>query len=130
MKSTIKDWLKVTVLLLDEAAAVAVVLLALRFFEVEIPLSVAIVGALALGALIFIIHRAVIPSFHRQHVTGREGMLGQTGQVTETLAPKGTVRVGDEIWQARTAGEDIKTGEEIEITGLSGLTLTVKRKED
>jgi membrane-bound ClpP family serine protease len=130
MKNTVKDWLKVTVLLLDEAAAVVVVLLALWYFKVKIPVTAAVIGGLTLGVLIFVIHRAVIPSFHKKQVTGREGMLGQSGWVTETLAPKGTVRIGDETWRAVTEGADIKAGEEIEIVGLNGLTLTVKRKEE
>ncbi len=130
MKSTVKDWLKVTALLLDEAAAVALVWLALWYFEVVIPLPVIILGGLALGGLIFIIHRAVIPSFHRKQVTGSEGMLGQLGQVSEPLKPKGTVRVGGESWRAVSFGETINAGEEIEVVALNGLTLTVKRKED
>lgn len=130
MKNAIKDWLKIMVLLLDEAAAVVLVLLALWYFEVDIPLTAAIIGGLALGALIFIIHKAVIPTFHRKQVTGREGMLGQPGQVTEALTPKGAVRIGDETWQAKSDGEPILAGEEIEVVKLEGLTLTVKRKEN
>ena len=128
MKSTVKDWLKVLVLLLDEAVVVAVVFLILWALEIKIPLPVVIPVALVLGALVFIIHKAVIPTFHKKRVTGSEGMIGLKGEVTQPLTPIGTVRVGSEYWKARTVGEDIAAGEEVEILGLEGLTLKVKRK--
>lgn len=126
MKSTIKDWLKVLVLLLDESAAVALVFLVLWVFEIEIPLSVAIVMALALGALIFVIHKAVIPTFHQKQITGSEGMIGMKGRVIKPLTPKGVVRVGDESWKAKSSGEYIEIGQEVEVVGVEGLTLKVR----
>jgi membrane-bound ClpP family serine protease len=128
MKSTIKDWLKVMVLLLDEAIVVGLVLLVLWALGIKIPLLIAIPVALLLGALIFVIHKAVIPTFHRKRITGSEGMIGLKGEVTQPLTPLGIVRVGDEYWKARAVAENIAVGEEVEILGLDGLTLRVSRK--
>jgi len=129
MKSTVKDWLKVMVLLLDEAVVVGLVLLVLWVLEIEIPLPIAIPVALLLGALIFIIHKAIIPTFHKKKITGSEGMIGLKGTVIKPLTPVGAVRVGDEYWKAKSVGENIAAGEEVEILGLSGLTLMVKPGE-
>ena len=129
MRRTIKDWLIILVLLLDEAIAVAVVFLVLWALGIEIPLPVIIVTALLLGAFVFIIHKAVIPSFRKRRITGSEGMIGLTGEVTEPLTPVGVVRVGGEYWKAKSVGENIAVGEEVEIVALSGLTLIVKPKE-
>ena len=128
MKSTIKDWLKVLVLLLDEAAAVALVLLVLWILRIEIPLPIAIVTALLLGAFIFVIHKAVIPTFHKKQVTGAEGLIGLEGEVIEPLTPVGVIRVGDEYWKAKSVGENIAVGKEVEILELNGLTLMVRLK--
>jgi membrane-bound serine protease (ClpP class) len=128
MKSTIKDWLKVMVLLLDEAIVVGLVLLVLWALGIKIPLLIAIPVALLLGALIFVIHKAVIPTFHRKRITGSEGMIGLKGEVTQPLTPMGTVRVGDEYWKAKSVADNIAVGEEVEILGLEGLTLRVSRK--
>ena len=128
MKSTIKDWLKVLILLLDEAAAVGLVLLVLWGLRIEIPLPIAVVAALLLGALVFVIHRAIIPSFHKKKVTGSEGMIGLEGEVIEPLTPVGVIQIGGEYWKAKSVGENIPVGEEVEILGLSGLTLIVKPK--
>jgi len=128
MKRTIKDWLIILVLLLDEAAVVAVVLLVLWALGIEIPLPIAIVMALLLGAFIFIIHKAVIPALRKKGITGSEGMIGLEGTVIEPLAPVGVVRVGGEYWKAKSAGGNVAVGEEVEILGVNGLTLMVKLK--
>jgi len=129
MKRSIKDWLLVLVLLLDEAAAVVLVLLVLWFFKISIPLSVAIVIALLLGTFVFITHKVIIPSFHKKQVTGSEGMIGMEGEVIQSLTPVGVVRVEGELWKAKSLGEDVVVGEEVEILGLNRLTLEVKRRE-
>lgn len=128
MKSRVRDWLKVAVLLLDEAAVVVLVLLILRALKVELALPVAVIGALLLGAAVFIIHKAVIPSFHRKQVTGAEGLVGLAGKVVEPLALVGIIRVCDEYWKAKSVDGDIEAGEEVEILGLEGLTLIVRHK--
>ena len=130
MKSTIKDWLKVLVLLLDEAAAVALIFLVLWILEIEIPLPVLIPVALLLGALIFIIHKAIIPTFHKKRITGSDGMIGIEGRVTKPLTPMGVVRVGDEYWKAKSVGENVAIDKEVEILEVAGLTLMVRPKEE
>jgi len=128
MKSTIKDWLIVLVLLLDEAVALGLVLLVLWFFRIRISLPIVIVIALLLGTFVFITHKVIIPSFHKKKVTGSEGMIGLEGEVIEPLTPFGVIRVGGEYWKAKSVGENIAVGEEVEILGMNGLTLMVKRK--
>lgn len=127
-KSTIKDWLKVLVLLLDEIAALVLVLLILWFFRIKIPLVVAIVIALLLGAFTFIINKAVVTSFRQKQASGAEGMIGLEGKVIESLTPYGVIRVKGEYWKAKSVNGNITSGDEVEIRGLSGLTLEVKRK--
>ncbi len=128
MKRTIKDWLKVLILLLDEIAALVLVLLVLWFFKISIPLWVAIFGALLFGIFIFVVHKAIIPSFHRKQVTGSEGMIGLEGEVIEPLTPHGVVRVAGEYWKAKSAGDDIPVGENVEVLGLNRFILEVRRK--
>ena len=129
VKRTIKDWIIILVLLLDEAAAVGLVLLILWVLGIQIPLSVMIAVALLLGAVIFITHKAIIPTLRKKRVTGSEGMIGLIGTVIEPLTPVGVVSVGGEYWKAKSVGENIAVGEEVEILGLNGLTLMVKLKD-
>jgi len=128
MKRTIKDWLVILVLLLDEAVVVAVVFLVLWALGVKIPLWITIVTALLLGAIVFVTHKVIIPALRRKKVTGSEGMVGLEGTVIEPLAPMGLIMVGGEYWKARSAGENLAVGEEVEILELKGLILKVKLK--
>ncbi|MFQ6121875.1 MAG: NfeD family protein [Dehalococcoidales bacterium] len=127
-KGTIKDWLTIGVLLLDEVAAVVLVLLVLWFLKIKIPLSIMIVIGLLLGAVAFIVHKVIIPSFHKEQVTGSEGMIGMEGKVVEPLTPFGIIRVEGELWKAKSVDEDIPAGEDVIILGLKKLTLEVRRK--
>ena len=126
MKRTIKDWLIILVLLLDEVAALVLVLLVLSFLGITIPLLVTIVIALLLGAFGFIIQRAVIPTLHKKKITGSEGMIGLNATVIEPLTPVGVVRVSAELWKAKSVDEYIGADEEVEIVGINGLILIVR----
>ena len=128
MKSKIKDWLKVLVLLLDEAAAVVIVFFVLRLLKIEVPLPVMITAALLLGAIGFVTHKAIIPTFRKKPVTGAGELIGLEGEVIEPLTPVGVIRTRGEYWKAKSLSGDIQAGEEVEVMALNGLTLTVKRK--
>lgn len=127
VKRTFKDWLKVLLLLLDEVAAVVIVLLILHYLGIEIPLYVKIVIGLIAGVIVVMVHIAVIPSFHRKQVTGREGMIGRQGIVVEPLAPSGTILVEGERWKAKSVNSNIDIGEDVEVVATDRLTLKVRR---
>ena len=116
----------VLVLLLDEVAALVLVLLVLSVFNIRIPLWVTIVIALLLGGFVFMVHKVIIPSFHNKPVTGSEGMLGLEGTVIKPLTPFGVIMIDGEYWKAKSVDENIAVGEEVEILRLNGLTLEVK----
>ena len=131
-KRSFGDWLKVLVLLLDEAIVLALIFLVLHFLDVQIPLSVMIPVALPVAVFVFIIHIKVIPSFHWKQATGREGMIGLQGRVVQPLTPVGTIYVKGENWKAKTIGDYIEeVGENVEVVGIEGLILMVVRlRED
>jgi membrane-bound serine protease (ClpP class) len=59
---------------------------------------------------------------------GVEGMIGAVGMARDRLAPKGTVLVHGEYWTAETDGT-IDPGTPVEVTGVEGLRLRVRRRE-
>jgi membrane-bound ClpP family serine protease len=127
IKTRVKDWAKVLLLLLDEVVIIVLVIIALRYFNIHVPLPIIIIGGLLAGALIFIVHKAIIPCFHKKIITGSEGMIGKQGRVMKPLVPVGTVAVGSEQWRAKSVDDNIETNEYVEIVGLDQLTLKVKR---
>jgi membrane-bound serine protease (ClpP class) len=128
IKRATTDWGKVLILLLDDAIVVAGIIFALRFFGINIPLPITITIATIGGIFVFIIHVAVMPSFHRKQITGREGMTGLQGKVIESLTPFGTIFVKGEHWKAKSLYDKIEVNADVEIVGIDGLTLMVKRQ--
>ena len=70
----------------------------------------------------------VIKAQRRRPITGKEGLIGQRGKALTDLVPKGKVEVLGEIWEAY-ADEAIRAGEVVEVIGVEGLKVKVKRKE-
>ena len=128
MLRTITDWGKVLILLLDEAAVIVVILLILHFLGIQIALPIMVGGGIIVGITVFIIHIAVILSFHRKQVTGREGMIGTQGRVVKPLTPVGAITFKGEYWRAESIDDNIGVDENVEIVRLDGLTLKIKRK--
>jgi len=129
VQSNLKPWLIVLVALLDDIAVLALVFVILWFFDVKLSLASIIVIGLVLGTFVFIVHRAIVPSLRRRKVTGAEGMVGLTGEVTEALTPKGVIRTNGEYWKARSVDGEIAVDEEVEITAIKGLELEVRRRK-
>jgi len=66
----------------------------------------------------------------RKYQTNVDTIVGKTGIVTQSISPTadGRIKVGAEDWKAR-AEEAIPQGTEVVVTGVSGVTLTVKKYE-
>ena len=58
--------------------------------------------------------------------TGREGLVGERGVVRRRLDPEGQVLVHGELWRAR-AEEVLEPGDPVEVVGVDGLTVEVRR---
>lgn len=127
---TLKDWLIVIALLLDEFIVAGLVLLIL--WQLKIPITLPVIISLVIFIVIFFLltHKAIIPSLRRKRVTGMEGMVGLEGKVVEPLIPSGIIRVKGEYWKAKSASGNINVGEIVVVLGLRGLILEVERKHD
>jgi len=71
----------------------------------------------------------VAGTHRRQASTGREDLIGKKAVVRQALGPEGTVFYKGELWSAVSESGTISPGEEVIITGVDGLTLTVIKKE-
>jgi membrane-bound serine protease (ClpP class) len=127
--SGLKAWLLVLVSLLDDAALLAVIFLALWLYHVKITWPIILAVCLAVVAYLVVMHKAVVPALRRRKVTGAEGMIGQTGKVIHPLQPEGMIKIKDEYWEARTVSGNIGADEEVEVLGMDGLVLEVRRKK-
>jgi membrane-bound serine protease (ClpP class) len=96
-------------------------------------LSLWVVAFTTLGSALFfgVALTAAMRAQKRPIVMDPQAVTGQVGEVRDPLDPLGTVQLRSELWSARpeTAGEIIKSGTKIVVTGLEGLTLKVKQLE-
>ncbi|MBT3363455.1 MAG: hypothetical protein HN929_01255 [Chloroflexi bacterium] len=127
IKRTTVDWLKLTVLLVDEVAILVAILLIMHYAGVRIPASITVTVSIILAIVIFLVHLAVIPLFHKKPVTGKESMVGMKAKVTQALEPAGMVAILGEHWRAESVDGDIEADVVVQITETEGLTLKVKR---
>lgn len=121
------NWLKVSILLLDEVLVLVIILLLMHFFGVRLPVWVIVVISILIFVVVFLIHLAIMPLINKKPITGQEVMIGMQCRVIEPLMPRGTVFLLGEYWQAESISEDIPADSTVEIIGCNGLILKVKR---
>jgi len=87
--------------------------------------SVICVAYIAIGRRY--VHRWTLVKTEKTNI---DAIIGKKGIVMQHIARNadGRVRVGNEQWRAR-AEEDIEKGNEIVVTGVSGVTLIVNKTE-
>jgi membrane-bound serine protease (ClpP class) len=98
--------------------------------EPDLRLSWGVILATVLTVTIFflVVVAKVINAHRQKPVTGKEGMLGEVGEAETDLRPEGRVLVHGEHWNA-SSEEPVAKGEKVEVTGVNGLTVRVKRIE-
>ena len=126
IKRTVKNWLLVLALALDEIAAAVIILLILWYLDIEISVPVIITLVVVLGGLIFLTHKKIIPAMHRKKVTGKDAMIGAHCEVVKPLEPEGVVIVAGEYWKAKSVEGHIRSGTLVEILAVNKLLLEVK----
>ncbi|MBI4518879.1 MAG: nodulation protein NfeD [Deltaproteobacteria bacterium] len=83
-------------------------------------------AAATLGGFTMVVGFLVVRSQRRKPALGREGLVGEVGEVRQRLAPNGKIFVHGEYWNA-TAHEPIEVGEHVEVVAVDGLKLVVRR---
>jgi membrane-bound serine protease (ClpP class) len=96
----------------------------------ELQVSLALVMSVVLGftGIAGFLVRIALKSQRAAPVTGMEGIIGEGAVALEPITPgvPGRMRVHGEIWIA-LADEPIASGERATVTGIDGLTLTVRK---
>jgi len=113
--------------LVEEIAIVLIVLLVLPRFGIHIPLP-GFIGMMAgLGVWGVISYRFASRVLRKKPMVGLTTMVGSRGKVVSPLVPGGLIKIGDELWEAKSAGRRINTGEEVVVVGQDGLKLVVRK---
>ena len=93
------------------------------------PWLIAVVAIVASTGVVYLAREAV-KSRRERGADLTEFIVGQTGSVTMTMDPRGSVRVANDTWSAVSAdGGLIEAGERVQVVSIEGLVLTVVRKD-
>jgi len=101
----------------------------LPFFGITLPwwgIALILIGFIIYSYIMYLIGH---PTVLYESVTSPESIVGNEGVVEADLMPEGYVRVRGELWKASSSEDYIRRGEEVIVTRLSGMKLTVKRKQ-
>ena len=111
----------------EEIALALFVLLGLPRLGVEVPLGGLIAMMAGLATYGFFSYRLGSRALLKEPLAGFTDMVGSKGAVIEPLAPRGTVKIKGELWEAESTEQKINAGEEITVIGQQGLRLMVRR---
>jgi membrane-bound serine protease (ClpP class) len=96
--------------------------------ELRVPLWLVLPASIALAAVCAFVVWLAVRAQRERVDTGREGMAGAQGYVTEELDPEGKVFVHGEIWDAVAHEGQIPKGAKIKVTRVDEMQLTVEPK--
>ncbi len=115
--------------ILEQAAAVAIILWVLPQWGINIPLW-GIIAILVIWVVCsYVFYRKGKAALLMKPITPPEDIIGKRGNAVEPLSPRGYVRISNELWKAVSTSAEVKVGEEIEVNEINGLTLLVSPLE-
>lgn len=99
------------------------------FQRVSVPLVIG--TGLAISAIFLTIVSFAISAQRRKVEVGSEALIGRTGITKTELAPTGMVQVAGELWSAKLEDRSwaVPAGEDVEVTGVDGLSLKVRTRD-
>jgi membrane-bound serine protease (ClpP class) len=113
--------------ILSVGGLVSLTLGSIMLFEnVGVSLRLLLPTVLLVGGFFIVVAGLAFKAHRNKPMGGFQGILGEVGVAKEPLDPEGLVFVHGENWRAR-ASEKIEEGERIEVEGVEGLVLRVKR---
>jgi len=112
---------------IEELAIAALLLWLLPLLGVKVPPWLSITVLALFPVYCYIMYRIGHPTVLYRDATGADSIIGSTGTV-ESIRPEVFVRVQGELWKADCADGNLKEGEEVTVTAIDGLSLTVSRK--
>lgn len=113
---------------IEELAIAALLLWLLPALGVQVPPWLTITVLAMFPVFCYIMYRIGHPTVLYRDVTGADSIIGSTATV-ESAQPEVFVRVQGELWKAYCPDGKLKEGEEVTVTAIDRLSLTVSRKQ-
>ncbi len=114
--------------LLDEAIIVGLIIFGLPRLGVHIPLWGTVLICLGFVIYAVLFYRIGNTVLMKRPLPGFSDMIGIEGKTVNRLSPAGFVKLGSELWDARTEDRPIEAGIKIIVIKQEGLRLIVRPK--
>jgi membrane-bound serine protease (ClpP class) len=98
----------------------------MMFEDVRVSLKLMMPTVLLVGGFFIAVATLAFRAYRAKPRGGTDGLIGELGLVRERIDPEGLIFVHGEYWRAK-AGERLEPGEKVEVEGVDGLVLKVKR---
>jgi membrane protein implicated in regulation of membrane protease activity len=102
----------------------ALPILALPVFWL-LPLSVAVPIYALVAAVSVVVYAGLVKVMRNPVKTGKEHMLGATGEVVSNTGARLTVRIDGELWTAESTQANLRIGDTVRVVAVVGLHLSV-----
>ena len=113
--------------LLSIGGLISFTLGAIMFFrDMGISITFIVISSICIGIFFMAVAALALKAHRSKPKSGSEGLIGETGRVSKPIDPEGLVFVHGEYWNA-LADERIESGEKVEVIGMEGLVLKVKK---
>ena len=112
--------------LLEETAIVVIVLWGLPQVGIQIPLWGLIALMVVWGAYSVFTYQLGSRALRKKQTIGLPDMTGSKGEVVSPLAPEGLVRIKGELWIAKSASGEMKSGVGVMVVSQESLKLVVR----
>ncbi|MFA5629771.1 MAG: NfeD family protein [Dehalococcoidales bacterium] len=112
----------------EEAAILAVCLLVLPRYNINIHIAVVVLIMVAWLVLSVLLYQAGSRALLKHPVNDPEAIIGKQGVVVQEINPQGLVKIQGELWGANSE-EKIDVGEKITVIDCTGIKLTVIRSD-
>jgi len=116
--------LTIIISLVDEVIIIFVLFFVLSRFGIEMPIWLIITLVLIFSVITYVVYRAL----KKSPILGFDNMIGESGIAISKITREGTIKIGRELWAAKTDRDNIEKGEEVTVIGQTGLKLTVINK--
>ena len=96
------------------------------FEDARVSLNLMLPTILLVGGFFVVVASLAFRAYRVRPMSGTDGMLGKVGMVKERIDPEGLIFVHGEYWRAKSR-ERVEPGEKVEVEGVEGLVLSVKK---
>jgi membrane protein implicated in regulation of membrane protease activity len=114
--------------LAEQAGLLVVLLLVLPSVGVVVPRWGVILAVAVLGTVSVVLTWLNLRAIRLKPACSPD--VGVYGRVVKTLAPRGYVRVGNELWPAASESGVVESGAQVVVVRMEGLRLVVERADE